>query len=76
MDQLDFVIGSLLLIAPFVHVSLSDVTVILMVSFAGDIVVNHLSYALGIRDTQMVGERSGCRVPTEDVLAQALAPRG
>lgn len=52
MDQLDFVIGSLLLIAPFANMSLSDIAVILVVSFVGDIVVNHLSYALGIRQTK------------------------
>ena len=52
MDQLDFVVGSLLLIAPFANLSWSDIAVILVVSFAGDIVVNHLSYALGIRETK------------------------
>jgi len=52
MDQLDFVIGSLLLIAPFVHVSFSDIALILIVSFVGDIVVNHLSYVFGIRETK------------------------
>ena len=52
MDQLDFVIGSLLLIGPFAHVSWSDIALILLVSFVGDIAVNHLSYALGIRETK------------------------
>jgi CDP-2,3-bis-(O-geranylgeranyl)-sn-glycerol synthase len=52
MDQLDFVIGSLLLIVPFANVRWSDIAVILVVSFMGDIAVNHLSYALGIRETE------------------------
>jgi CDP-2,3-bis-(O-geranylgeranyl)-sn-glycerol synthase len=52
MDQLDFVVGSLLLIAPFANVSWPDVAMILVVSFVGDIAVNHLSYALGIRETK------------------------
>jgi CDP-2,3-bis-(O-geranylgeranyl)-sn-glycerol synthase len=52
MDQLDFVIGSLLLIVPFANVRWSDIAVILVVSFVGDIAVNHLSYALGIRKTK------------------------
>ena len=52
MDQLDFVIGSLLLIVPFANVRWSDIGVILVVSFVGDIAVNRLSYALGIRETK------------------------
>ncbi len=52
MDQLDFVMGSLLLIVPFANVGWSDIAVILVVSFMGDIAVNHLSYALGIRETK------------------------
>jgi CDP-diglyceride synthetase len=52
MDQLDFVVGSLLLIVPVANVTWVDITIILVVSFFGDVVVNHLSYALGIRDTK------------------------
>ena len=52
MDQLDFVIGSLLLILPFAKVTVLDVAIILAISFVGDIIINHLSYALGIRDTR------------------------
>jgi CDP-2,3-bis-(O-geranylgeranyl)-sn-glycerol synthase len=52
MDQLDFVVGSLLLVAPFANVSWPDVAMILVVSFVGDIAVNQLSYALGIRETK------------------------
>lgn len=52
MDQLDFVAGSLLLITQFAKLTLLDIAIILLVSFVGDIVVNHLSYALGIRNTK------------------------
>jgi CDP-2,3-bis-(O-geranylgeranyl)-sn-glycerol synthase len=52
MDQLDFVAGSLLLITPFVRLTLLDIAIVLLVSLAGDIAVNHLSYALGIRNTK------------------------
>jgi CDP-2,3-bis-(O-geranylgeranyl)-sn-glycerol synthase len=52
MDQLDFVVGSLLLILWFATLSWPDITIILVVSFIGDIAVNHLSYALGIRNTK------------------------
>jgi CDP-2,3-bis-(O-geranylgeranyl)-sn-glycerol synthase len=52
MDQLDFVIGSILLIVPFANLNWADITVIVVVSFMGDITVNHISYALGIRETK------------------------
>ena len=52
MDQLDFIVGSLLLILPFANVTGLDVVIILALSFLGDIVINHLSYAFGIRDTK------------------------
>jgi CDP-2,3-bis-(O-geranylgeranyl)-sn-glycerol synthase len=52
MDQLDFVVGSLLLIFPFAMLTWPDIAIILLVSFVGDIMVNHLSYALGIRNTK------------------------
>jgi CDP-2,3-bis-(O-geranylgeranyl)-sn-glycerol synthase len=52
MDQLDFIVGSLLLISPFVALSWLDIATVLAVSFVGDIAVNHVSYALGIRATK------------------------
>ncbi len=52
MDQLDFVVGAILLVSPFAPLSWPDVATVLVVSFIGDIAINHLSYALGIRDTQ------------------------
>lgn len=50
-DQLDFVIGALLLVAPLAHFSWADVAVVLAISFIGDVVVNQLSYRLRIRET-------------------------
>jgi CDP-2,3-bis-(O-geranylgeranyl)-sn-glycerol synthase len=52
MDQLDFVAGSLLLVTPFASLTWPDIGIILLVSFVGDIAVNHLAYALGMRDTK------------------------
>jgi len=51
-DQLDFVIGALILIWPWVHLSWADVATILIISFVGDIAVNHLAHWLGICDTK------------------------
>ena len=52
MDQLDFIVGSILLISPFATLTWPDIAIVLAVSFFGDIVVNHISYALGIRATK------------------------
>jgi CDP-2,3-bis-(O-geranylgeranyl)-sn-glycerol synthase len=52
MDQLDFIIGSLVLISPLESLTWSDIATIVAVSFLGDIVVNQISYALGIRATK------------------------
>jgi len=52
MDQLDFVIGSLLLVAPFADINWLDIVTILVGSFLGDVAVNQLSYWLGIRETK------------------------
>ena len=51
-DQLDFVFGALLFSAPLVHLGWRDIAAIAAVSFAGDVAVNHASFALGIRDTR------------------------
>lgn len=48
-DQLDFVIGALLLAGPFSLLDGSDVLVILVVSLLGDIAVNRIAYGLGIK---------------------------
>ena len=52
MDQLDFIAGSLVLTSPLVTLPWPDIATILAISFFGDIVVNYLSYALGIRATR------------------------
>lgn len=48
-DQLDFVIGALLVVGPFAALTLSDIALILAMSFVGDIVVNRFSYRLGVK---------------------------
>jgi CDP-2,3-bis-(O-geranylgeranyl)-sn-glycerol synthase len=52
MDQLDFVVGALVLVSPWAPLGRLDLALILVISFAGDIAINHLSYRLGIRDTK------------------------
>jgi CDP-2,3-bis-(O-geranylgeranyl)-sn-glycerol synthase len=51
-DQLDFVFGSLVLVAPLANLAWRDIATIVAVSFAGDVAVNHLAYALRVRDTK------------------------
>lgn len=48
-DQLDFVLGSLLLTSPFVELSAADAIFILVASLCGDLVVNRIAYRLGIK---------------------------
>lgn len=51
-DQLDFVLGGLLALSFWARLGWLDVITILTLSFVGDIIVNHLSFQLGIRDTR------------------------
>jgi len=51
-DQLDFVLGALLLVSTRVTLAWTDVATILLLSFCGHILVNHLGCWLGIRDTR------------------------
>lgn len=51
MDQLDFVVGAMFLTLPWVQWRWSDVAVISIVSFFGDLVVNQLAFRLRIRST-------------------------
>lgn len=51
-DQLDFVLGGLLVLSFWVRLGWLDVITILTLSFVGDIIVNHVSFQLGIRDTR------------------------
>ena len=50
-DQLDFVLGALLLVGWFSALNLMDVLLIVVVSFVADLVVNRVSFALGIKRT-------------------------
>jgi hypothetical protein len=50
-DQLDFAAGALLVLAVFVPLTVSDVALVLVFTFAADIAVNHMSFRAGIRDT-------------------------
>lgn len=51
-DQLDFVLGALVLVHTRVVLAWADVLAILLLSFCGHILVNHLGYWLGVRDTR------------------------
>lgn len=50
-DQLDFVVGSLLLVAPMARLNALDVLSILAVSFIGDLIVNRIAFAWRIKET-------------------------
>ena len=50
-DQLDFIIGALLLMAAIVSLAWGDVLLLLTFTFLAHIAVNHIAYALRIRDT-------------------------
>ena len=52
VDQLDFVVGALLIVWPWASITWPDIAVILVLSFLGDIAVNHAAYWMGIRDTR------------------------
>jgi len=52
MDQLDFVVGALVLVSPWTSLGWPDVAWILAISFVGDVAINHLAYWRGIRDTK------------------------
>ena len=51
-DQLDFVVGALILVASRSALSLGDIAIALGLSFGGHIAVNHTAYWLGIRDVK------------------------
>ena len=50
-DQLDFVIGAIVLVWPWARLHFLDVIVLFGLSFAADIVVNLLAFRCGIKDT-------------------------
>jgi CDP-2,3-bis-(O-geranylgeranyl)-sn-glycerol synthase len=51
-DQLDFVLGALVLVAPRATLSLWDLVIVVAFSFGGHIPTNHSAYWLGIRDVK------------------------
>ena len=51
-DQLDFIVGALLLAWPWLALRPLDVALILAFTFVADIAVNHIAFRLGIRDTE------------------------
>ena len=51
-DQVDFVLGALVLVWPRIALSAIDVLVILLVSVVGHIAVNHAGYWIGVRDVK------------------------
>ena len=51
-DQLDFVLGALVFVWPQAPLGWIDLAIVLGLSFAGHILVNHLGYWLGIRDAR------------------------
>jgi len=50
-DQLDFVLGALLLVGPFAGLDWLDVVAILLATLVGDIGVNRAAFRLGIKAT-------------------------
>jgi CDP-2,3-bis-(O-geranylgeranyl)-sn-glycerol synthase len=51
-DQLDFVLGALILVAPRPALTAGDLAVLLGLTFAGHIVFNRTAYSLGLRDVK------------------------
>lgn len=51
-DQLDFVLGALVLVWPVAGLGWADAAVILLLSPLGHVAVNQLGYWLGVRDTR------------------------
>jgi len=51
-DQLDFILGRLVALSFFVRLDWIDIALICAISFVGDVMVNQLSFYLGIRETR------------------------
>jgi CDP-2,3-bis-(O-geranylgeranyl)-sn-glycerol synthase len=51
-DQVDFVLGALALVWGAAALAWADLALILLLSVAGHVLVNHLGYWLGIRDVR------------------------
>jgi len=52
LDQVDFVLGALVLVWPVAELTWPDVPAILLLSGTGHVLVNHLGYWLGVRPTR------------------------
>lgn len=50
-DQLDFVLGALLLVGWSARLGLVDVLIIVVFSFVADLLVNRIAYRLGVKST-------------------------
>lgn len=50
-DQVDFAVGSLLLVRPLAVFAWSEALLILSVTFVGDLLVNRLAFRWGVKDT-------------------------
>lgn len=51
-DQLDFVLGALILVGGQAALSWADVAIILVLSAAGHVLVSHAAYRIGVRDVK------------------------
>lgn len=51
-DQLDFIAGGLIALGFFVRLDWTDIALVCGISFIGDVLVNHVSFYLGIRETK------------------------
>lgn len=51
-DQLDFIVGGLIFLWPWIHLSSFDLAWVFGFTFLADIAINHLSYHYGIRETK------------------------
>lgn len=52
-DQLDFVFAGLIAVSPWVNLGASDIALVLVVSFVGDLLINRVAHWFGIRETPL-----------------------
>jgi CDP-2,3-bis-(O-geranylgeranyl)-sn-glycerol synthase len=52
LDQVDFVLGALILVGGQAALSWADVAIILLLSAAGHVLVSHAAYWIGVRDVK------------------------
>ena len=51
-DEIDFIIGAMVLGSPWLDLTAVDVVLVLGFTFVAHIIVNHVAFRLGIRDTK------------------------